>query len=43
MSDTLRDKMGIYQIINLVDGKKYVGSSKNLKKKKIRPFYYTKK
>ena len=34
MSDTLRDKMGIYQIVNLVDGKKYIGSSNNLRVRK---------
>lgn len=38
MSDALRDKMGIYQIVNLIDGKKYVGSSKNLKKRRYDHF-----
>lgn len=39
MSNTLKDKMGIYQIVNLIDGKKYVGSSKNLYNRKAKHFY----
>ena len=39
MSNTLKNKMGIYQIVNLIDGKKYVGSSKNLYKRKSSHFY----
>ena len=38
MSNTLSGKMGIYQIVNLIDGKKYIGSSKNLYNRKIRHF-----
>lgn len=38
MSNTLKDKMGIYQIVNLINGKKYVGSSQNLYNRKIRHF-----
>lgn len=39
MSNTLKNKIGIYQIVNLIDGKKYVGSSNNLYKRKSSHFY----
>ena len=39
MSDTLKDKIGIYQIVNLIDGKKYIGSSKNLYNRKSKHIY----
>ena len=38
MSSTLKNKMGIYQIVNLVDGKKYIGSSNNLHNRKAKHF-----
>lgn len=38
MSNTLSGKMGIYQIVNLTDGKKYIGSSNNLYNRKAKHF-----
>lgn len=39
MNIDLKGKMGIYQIVNLIDGKKYVGSSKNLYNRKSKHIY----
>ena len=39
MDIDLKDKMGIYQIVNLIDGKKYIGSSKNLYNRKSKHIY----
>lgn len=38
MSQDLKNKMGIYQIINIIDGKRYIGSSNNLQKRRLEHF-----
>lgn len=42
MSQDLKNKMGIYQIINIIDGKRYIGSSNNLHKRRLRHFWMLK-
>ena len=39
MNQNIKNKMGIYQIVNLIDGKKYIGSSNNLYKRKMHHFW----